>query len=168
MRVTLAMLDLDHFKRVNDRWGHQIGDQVLAISAGTIARMLRAEDVFARYGGEEFAIIARGITALGGLALGERLRAEVERLRIRTEGGEDVPVTVSIGVCTARADLEIAPVELVRRADSNLLAAKEAGRNRVIASELRRESPDEGAGIDARIVRRRARPKTAPPLDPAK
>ncbi|MCK9461224.1 MAG: GGDEF domain-containing protein [Proteobacteria bacterium] len=136
MSVTLAMLDLDHFKNVNDSWGHQAGDQVLQSVGGALLRMLRQEDIFARYGGEEFAVIARGIGQVGGLALGERLRAEVERILIRTPQGERIPVTISVGVCTTPGGAEVAPAELVRQSDVNLYAAKAAGRNRVVATEL--------------------------------
>jgi diguanylate cyclase (GGDEF)-like protein len=136
MAVTLAMLDLDHFKKVNDSWGHQAGDQVLQSVAKTLIEMLRQEDVFARYGGEEFAVIARGITAQGGLALGERLRAEVERMAIRAPQGDRIPVTISVGVCTASGGREAAAVDLLRQADVNLYAAKSSGRNRVVATEL--------------------------------
>jgi diguanylate cyclase (GGDEF)-like protein len=134
--VTLAMLDLDHFKRINDTRGHPAGDQVLRSVARTLMEMLRQEDVFARFGGEEFAVIARGITAIGGLALGERLRAEVERIQIRGPEGERIPVTVSVGVCTAAGGRELPAAEILGRADANLYAAKKAGRNRVVASEL--------------------------------
>jgi len=135
--VTLAMLDLDHFKMVNDSWGHQSGDQVLRSVAQTLLGMLRQEDVFARYGGEEFAVVARGIGAPGGLALGERLRAEVERMEIRAPQGEPIPVTISVGVCTAPGGCELPPAELIRQADANLYAAKSSGRNRVVATEAR-------------------------------
>jgi diguanylate cyclase (GGDEF)-like protein len=134
--VTLVMLDLDHFKRINDTWGHQAGDQVLESVARTLMQMLRQEDVFARYGGEEFAVVARGITPIGGLALGERLRAEVEHMTIREPGSERIPVTISAGVCTAPGGREVSAADLVRQADANLYAAKAAGRNRVVATEL--------------------------------
>jgi diguanylate cyclase (GGDEF)-like protein len=134
--VTLAMLDLDHFKKINDSWGHQAGDQVLQSVAWSLMTMLRQEDIFARYGGEEFVVIARGIAAPGGLALGERLRAEVERMAVRTPQGERIPVTISVGVCIAPGGREVSPVELVRQADANLYAAKTSGRNRVVATEL--------------------------------
>jgi len=134
--VTLAMLDLDHFKRINDTWGHPAGDQVLVAAARAMLDTLRQEDLLARYGGEEFAVIARGITPIGGLALGERLRAQVERMRILAPSGERIPVTVSAGVCTVPGGVEVAPAELVRRADENLYRAKDAGRNRVVASEF--------------------------------
>jgi two-component system cell cycle response regulator len=135
--VTIAMLDLDHFKAVNDTWGHQAGDQVLQSVARILIEMLRQEDVFARYGGEEFVVIARGISPAGGLALGERLRAEVERMAIRTPQGARIPVTISVGVCTAPGGSEVSPADLVKQADVNLYAAKAAGRNRVAATELR-------------------------------
>jgi two-component system cell cycle response regulator len=135
--VTLAMLDLDHFKKINDSWGHQAGDQMLQSVARSLMTMLRQEDIFARYGGEEFVVIARGIAAPGGLALGERLRAEVERMVVRTPQGERIPITISVGVCIAPGGREVSPAELVRQADANLYAAKSSGRNRVVATEMK-------------------------------
>jgi diguanylate cyclase (GGDEF)-like protein len=132
--VTLLMIDLDRFKDINDRWGHQTGDQVLRAVSGAIRDRLRGEDVFARYGGEEFAVIARGIGPPNGLALGERLRREVESLEILTPEGARIPVTISVGAGTAGGGSMMSPEELVQLADRNLYLAKERGRNRVEAS----------------------------------
>jgi diguanylate cyclase (GGDEF)-like protein len=134
--LSLVMMDLDHFKRINDTWGHQAGDQVLVAVAGAAMETLREEDVFARYGGEEFAVIARGISEAGGLSLGERLRAEIEAIVVTAPGGERIPVTVSAGVATIGGGEEVEVAALVACADSNLYKAKAAGRNRVVASRL--------------------------------
>ena len=130
--VSLAFFDVDHFKRVNDTYGHPAGDAVLVALANTIRNMIRNEDVFARYGGEEFALILRGIDCVGANTVGERLRERVEAMRVPTDAGE-LRVTVSVG-CSSFADLEEkTPEALVSTADKRLYAAKHAGRNRVVS-----------------------------------
>jgi diguanylate cyclase (GGDEF)-like protein len=144
--VSLLMFDLDRFKDVNDRWGHQAGDQVLQAVARVVQDRLRGEDVLARYGGEEFAVIARGIGPLNGLALGERLRREVEALEIVTPEGVRIPVTISVGVGTAGEGAQAGPAELIALADRNMYRAKQQGRNRVEASPELVTAPREGEG----------------------
>jgi two-component system, cell cycle response regulator len=132
--VSLAFFDVDHFKRVNDTFGHQAGDAVLVALANAISVMIRNEDVFARYGGEEFAVILRGIDGAGAHTVGERLRERVEAVRVPFEG-KVLTVTVSVG-CSSFADLEDkTPEALVSTADRRLYAAKHAGRNRVISKD---------------------------------
>jgi two-component system cell cycle response regulator len=125
--LSIAVLDLDHFKRVNDRHGHKTGDQVLVAAAHALGAHLRAEDQLGRLGGEEFLVLLpdTGAEAAGHVA--EKLRAEV--------AGADapVPVTVSVGLATWNDE---APEELLQRADEALYAAKEAGRDRVRAATL--------------------------------
>jgi two-component system, cell cycle response regulator len=130
--VSLAFFDVDHFKMVNDTYGHPAGDAVLVALAHTIRNMIRNEDVFARYGGEEFALILRGIDRSGASVVGERLRERIEAMRVASDAGE-LKVTVSVG-CSSFADLEEkTPEALVSAADKRLYAAKHAGRNRVIS-----------------------------------
>ncbi len=129
--VSLAIFDVDHFKRVNDTYGHPAGDAVLVALADTIRKMVRNEDVFARYGGEEFALILRGIDGVGAASVGERLRERVEAMRVATDSGP-LAITISVG-CASFADLEDkTPEALVSIADKRLYAAKHAGRNRVV------------------------------------
>jgi diguanylate cyclase (GGDEF)-like protein len=126
--VSLLILDVDHFKGVNDRFGHQAGDAILRQLASTIRVALRLEDVFARYGGEEFAIIGRGIDRTGALAFGERVRSLVETAAFQYESTA-IPITVSIGVASL-ADCRDASVDqLITLADSRLYVAKASGRN---------------------------------------
>jgi diguanylate cyclase (GGDEF)-like protein len=132
--LTIAIFDLDHFKRVNDDYGHQAGDQVLVTVARAIADTIRTEDVFCRYGGEEFVVIARGINEIGGLAMGERIRRVVEEVRILDQRGARIPVTISVGVATVPGGMGTSPELVIALADRNLYAAKEQGRNRVVAS----------------------------------
>jgi len=127
MPASALMLDLDHFKRVNDSLGHEAGDKLLQLFAALCAASLRKEDVFARYGGEEFVVIApqAGLREAGLLA--ERMRLAVEEARFEVLG--ESSMTVSIGVAGARqGSLEA----LLRNADAALYEAKQGGRNRVV------------------------------------
>lgn len=128
--VGLVMMDLDHFKEVNDTRGHLAGDRVLATVAETLQRELRTEDVLARYGGEEFAVIARGANVEQVGLLAERLRRRIEMLELRAEGAA-FRVTISAG-CAALSSCGGTDGEsLVGAADRRLYEAKHGGRNRV-------------------------------------
>jgi two-component system, cell cycle response regulator len=131
--LSLLLLDIDHFKRINDEYGHATGDRALCALAKLLEGMARREDVLARFGGEEFALIARGIDRHGAQALAERARAAVERQRLQSDAGV-VQFTVSVGV----AQYEHADVGAAQRmfeaADRALYAAKDAGRNCVVVS----------------------------------
>lgn len=131
--LAVFLLDIDHFKRVNDTYGHAVGDVVLRAVADKLAHMLRAEDVVARYGGEEFAVLVRGIPRAHDLRLAERIRRAIERLEI-SAGDESLNITASIGI----AALEELPspgeeAALLLLADERLYAAKNGGRNQVVA-----------------------------------
>jgi diguanylate cyclase (GGDEF)-like protein len=131
--LSLLIIDLDHFKQLNDTHGHQVGDEALKKLVDLLADTLRAEDVLARYGGEEFAVLARGIPEKGALQLAERLRRLVSETNL---GSEKTPLkcTISIGVAVfpfEGAQLETATEKLIERADSALFRAKQAGRNQV-------------------------------------
>jgi diguanylate cyclase (GGDEF)-like protein len=139
--LTVMMMDLDHFKRINDLHGHQTGDQVLIFTAETLSDSLRDEDLLIRYGGEEFVIITRGIPPEGALALGERVRQTIEQMALETPEGQSISITVSIGAVTVSNPTGIDGHRLLRESDENLYRAKEAGRNRVVASEIRSPKP---------------------------
>ncbi|WP_243362715.1 GGDEF domain-containing protein [Fundidesulfovibrio terrae] len=125
------MLDLDHFKAVNDTYGHAAGDAVLAHVAGVLRREVRESDVLARYGGEEFAVLAPDCDLEMLLHLAERLRAAVEENLVDI-GTQPLAVTVSIGAAAASGDdRDLATV--LARADKALYAAKTGGRNRVVS-----------------------------------
>lgn len=127
--TTLLLLDLDHFKAINDGYGHEAGDTVLRAVAATLADRVRAVDCCARLGGEEFAVLLKGTGRAGGAELAERLRRAVESLRMQA-AGQQVAVTVSIGGAVHPG--EVADwAALYRSADAALYAAKHAGRNRV-------------------------------------
>jgi two-component system cell cycle response regulator len=126
--VSLLLMDIDHFKRVNDRYGHQGGDAILKQLAATIRSALRLEDIFARYGGEEFAIIARGIDLAHAFSFGERIRSLVAATPFRHEQ-VTIPVTLSIGVASLSDCRDASVDQLIALADSRLYLAKAAGRN---------------------------------------
>jgi diguanylate cyclase (GGDEF)-like protein len=125
--LALLFLDIDHFKKINESFGHYVGDRVLAGVAQAINATIRTEDVLARYGGEEFAIICREIELPGAQALGERLRQGIERKRFEHEG-KLIPVTVSVGAASDRRMTEAQA--LIAAADAAMYQAKRAGRNR--------------------------------------
>jgi diguanylate cyclase (GGDEF)-like protein len=131
--ASLVLLDIDHFKSVNDTYGHQVGDVVLAEVAKLSQRSLRTEDVFARFGGEEFAVILRGISLAGARKLGERLRMAIEGNPIAADG-QAVPVTLSAGCASLSESATPSAEELIRIADRRLYLAKDQGRNRVVAA----------------------------------
>ena len=128
----ILMIDIDHFKRLNDRYGHATGDRVLSAVAGAIAAGVRAEDTPSRYGGEEFAVLLRRASAEQAIEVGERIRRAVVRLHPASLG-IDEPVTVSIGVAVAGSG-DVAIPGLVERADQALYRAKRLGRDRVVAA----------------------------------
>ena len=129
--LSVLILDIDHFKRINDTLGHLAGDRVIQVLADTVARIVRAEDVVARYGGEEFAVIARGIQAAHAVIFAERIRHSIERLAIPWEG-QSLQITVSVGVATMDRDVTFRDMRaVVTAADDALYRAKNGGRNRV-------------------------------------
>jgi diguanylate cyclase (GGDEF)-like protein len=127
---SLLMLDIDHFKTVNDSYGHQAGDEVLRAVAARLREQSRPADRVARHGGEEFVVILPEIAGEGALALAERLRAAVADSAVAVTEGRTIPVTISIGVATFPADAG-SGTELIAAADTALYAAKQGGRNRI-------------------------------------
>ncbi len=128
--LALVMLDIDHFKKINDTHGHLAGDHVLAALAATVQSVLRAEDMFARYGGEEFTVLCRGATPEEAGTLAERVRLTVQQAKFAHEG-RAIPVTVSLGVAGYPSTRAKDAAELIGAADQALYEAKKAGRNRV-------------------------------------
>lgn len=131
--LTLLMCDIDHFKAINDTWGHPIGDDVLRLIGGMVRNVARARDVAARYGGEEFAMVLPDTSLQAAAAIAERLRLSIQSREVvqRSTGARLGRITVSIGLAEWQAgDSERA---LVERADACLYAAKKAGRNRIIS-----------------------------------
>ncbi len=132
--LSLIMMDIDHFKKVNDSMGHPVGDLVLREVSDRIRERIRREDLFARYGGEEFVIVLRETGADGAKAFAESVRKLIESLTIQTEHGP-VHITASFGVATSTGTHSLTPSALIELADKRLYRAKNRGRNRVVGNE---------------------------------
>ena len=130
LATALISFDLDHFKQVNDSYGHPAGDQVLAELAKVVFGTIRVEDVFARVGGEEFSIICRGADLLQGKIVAERIRAAVEKHKVAW-GDRTIPLTVSVGVAAVPSPSIKSPIDFIAAVDEMLYQAKRTGRNRV-------------------------------------
>lgn len=137
--LSLLMTDIDHFKKVNDTYGHRIGDIILQQIAGILKRTVRSEDAVARYGGEEFVIILTGSNRKGALRMAERLRLAVEKVSFYAEE-HAIRISVSIGSATFPDDAQ-EPLDLIDCADRALYCAKEQGRNRVVAFDSIERGP---------------------------
>ena len=153
-QISLLLLDIDHFKQFNDRYGQQFGDDCLRAVASGVAGAVRVSDIAARYGGEELCVVLPACDTIGASEIAERIRCSVESLRLVQEGtgkegkGESsadgglqsaASVTVSIGVATALArhgGTMRMPESLLMAADNALYKAKEAGRNRLSTTLL--------------------------------
>jgi two-component system, cell cycle response regulator len=129
--LALAMIDIDHFKSINDELGHLCGDYTLREMAGRVRKVVRKEDLFARYGGEEFALVMPETVRGDGMQVAEQLRKLVERHPFQYAGNQ-YKVTISLGVTATTGEDWLAPSEMIRMADEKLYQAKRQGRNRVI------------------------------------
>ena len=125
----LMMMDIDHFKRVNDTYGHAFGDEVLKMMARVCKQTLRETDIFARFGGEEFIVLLTNTDLAGGTIVAERVRQNIEQCGVTLSTGDIFHFTVSVGVVGSNASDDLD--ELIKRADSALYMAKENGRNQV-------------------------------------
>lgn len=147
--LSLLMIDIDHFKRLNDQFGHPVGDETLRSVAQFLQAELRAQDCLFRYGGEEFAVLLPETSLRGAMVLGERFRRVVQRAPWKSRA-----VTVSIGAAVVD-DAMLGPNELLQAGDRALYHAKQNGRNRVSASTMTTEGdPGTGATEPSRIVQR--------------
>ncbi len=129
--LTVMMIDIDHYKRINDRHGHEAGDEVLRLFASTVKGCLRRVDVFGRLGGEEFAVLMPEATAAGAAVAAERIRIAVAEAELDRGGQQALSITASIGCVAGTGTLD----EALRRADAALYRAKQDGRNRVVMAE---------------------------------
>ena len=149
------MIDIDHFKNVNDRYGHPAGDKVLCSVVEVLRERVRSQDLVGRYGGEEFMVLLPDTTAKGGYLLAQQLCEAVQALRLEHEG-QPIPVTVSIGVYGGRLQPGDHWDMLISAADRALYEAKDRGRNRVeVVEALRRP---------ASLVTANSGPETQPAL----
>jgi len=125
---SIAVIDIDHFKKVNDQHGHSIGDQVLIEIASVIKKEIRSNDIFFRIGGEEFSILLVDTTLVEATKIVERIRSSVENYVVKFDENKELKITVSIGIAESQKD-----IDSMEAADEALYQAKEMGRNRVIA-----------------------------------
>lgn len=132
MKKTFSVIlcDLDHFKEVNDKYGHSCGDYVLKQISQFIRNKLRHQDTVARWGGEEFLILLPETPLVGALTIGEQLRHKIESLQLE-HAGNKFSITISMGAIEAKPPYDIE--EILNKADENLYAAKQQGRNRIVA-----------------------------------
>lgn len=131
--LAILMMDIDRFKMINDMHGHKIGDEVIKLMAKTTANILRSSDIFARLGGEEFGAVLPNTSLRGAMTVAENIRSEIENLQYKTQNGDIIKFTLSIGV--AMLHKEDADIDAVlHRADLALYEAKRSGRNKVVAS----------------------------------
>jgi two-component system cell cycle response regulator len=131
--VAALVVDIDHFKKINDNFGHDVGDEVLREFAVRLASNVRAVDLACRTGGEEFIVLMPDTQIVDAHRIAERLRLHVAGSPFRVAGGRELlSVTISIGVSATTAE-DTAGEALLKRADENVYAAKSKGRNRVIA-----------------------------------
>ncbi len=129
--LTMLMIDIDHFKQVNDTYGHLVGDEALRAIAVILQRSVRSVDMVARYGGEEFVVVLPETGEIGAVAFAERIRERVERHNFEARRAAPARVTVSIGVSSFPAPHVESAEDLFARADAALYRAKERGRNQV-------------------------------------
>jgi len=129
--MAVMMLDIDHFKAVNDTYGHEAGDEILKEFAHRIQKNIRGVDLPCRYGGEEFVVIMPDTTQNNANNIAERVRLAVGDLKFDAGNGVFIPITVSVGIALNIDGID-APAKLLKRADVALYQAKGAGRNRVV------------------------------------
>ncbi len=133
--LSVMVLDVDHFKKVNDTLGHDVGDEVLKEIAHRLNLSVRGIDLACRYGGEEFVVVMPDTDQRSAETVAERLRAEIADRPVALEDGREVPVTVSIGIgCADLQNPDDTPQAMLKRADEALYSAKESGRNRVVTA----------------------------------
>lgn len=126
---SIGLLDIDHFKRVNDTYGHPVGDEVLAQTASVVRRQMRKEDLLARYGGEEFAMLLPHTDRLGAAILAERVREAIADHPYEVSSGESIRITISLGLASFPLDAAETDLDLLKIADRRLYQAKDDGRN---------------------------------------
>jgi diguanylate cyclase (GGDEF)-like protein len=146
--MSLLMIDVDHFKRINDTYGHLAGDDILRSVAGRLARRLRRQDILGRYGGEEFCVLAPNTDEQGVIKLAEALRETIAHTPLAT-GRHELTVTVSIGYAQCHSGSDPCLNELISKADTALYAAKQAGRNQVARFDPAQVHPEAVSTVPA-------------------
>jgi diguanylate cyclase (GGDEF)-like protein len=134
LTAPIILIDIDHFKLVNDNHGHETGDRVLAAVADTLSQSMRENDILARVGGEEFAIFSSSNSQIGMYSFCERIREAVEKLSVEIEPGKPINLTISLGVDSTEQPLELRI--MLQRADAVLYLSKQGGRNQTTQSQV--------------------------------
>lgn len=137
--LSVILLDVDYFKKINDTFGHQAGDEALILVAGILMEMTRPEDTVSRIGGEEFVILLPGTNRLSAAVMAERIRLTIEMEKFIAEN-KVVPITVSIGIASYGVDYSDSIDHLLSVADKRLYLAKKSGRNRICVNDDGRSS----------------------------
>ncbi len=132
--LSVILLDIDHFKKINDTYGHQTGDEAIILVAHILMELARTEDTVARIGGEEFAMLLPDTNRLGAAVLAERVRSAIEREQFIV-GDKIAPITVSIGIASFGVDPAESIDQLLGVADNRLYMAKKSGRNRICVND---------------------------------
>jgi two-component system cell cycle response regulator len=132
--LSVAFCDIDHFKNLNDTYGHAVGDEVLVEFCRRMTRNLRSFDLVSRIGGEEFVVVMPDTPPERAQRIAERLRQRIEEEPFKVSTGAEIRATISVGVTTCREDDDLA-ADLLRRADEAMYRAKRSGRNKVIIAE---------------------------------
>lgn len=132
--LTIAIIDLDYFKQINDSYGHAAGDALLTAVVGAIFEQIRQDDTLSRFGGEEFALILPGTTLAASRNLISRLKDSISTINFKIDNDRIINITASIGVASNEADTHnfLTPLDMIKAADTALYAAKNSGRNRII------------------------------------
>lgn len=139
--VTILLLDLDYFKKINDRYGHSAGDLVLQEFSRQVREQIRGEDLFGRLGGEEFAILLKDLTLAQSVDIAQRICNKVFATPICLENGECLHISVSIGLSYQTLPYCVPFQQLIKRADEALYQAKEKGRNQLCLEDALQQSP---------------------------
>lgn len=147
--TALIMVDLDHFKQVNDTWGHEAGNQALVSTAKVLTDASRGLDILCRYGGEEFALILPATGLLSGIQVAERIRARIEAIPVMVDGKE-MGLTASLGIDIYTHKQDDTPEQFVARTDKLLYRAKQSGRNCVCHGILEEGRPEAAVSKEER------------------
>ena len=151
--LSVVLLDLDFFKKINDQHGHLVGDRVLVAVAAVLRDTVRQHDLVARFGGEEFVLILDGMSCNSAKSVAERCRQQIEDCVVLNDEGQSVALSASFGVaCIVTGAEQIAVNEILRQADHALYAAKDAGRNQVVSHSC----PNAAMGMTHPLLRRMA------------
>ncbi len=134
MPLSVIMVDLDHFKSINDRWGHDIGDRVLTAAAHALRDSVREYDHVGRYGGEEFLVVLPGLDTTQSRSLAERIRQTIASVRLRLPTGERISLSASLGMSCYDVAEMVTVNDLVKQADVALYQAKHQGRDRLVVA----------------------------------